>query len=88
MALVHLEHDPAMQKMQTIEDAVKDVKQRKDNMHSDAMDMLQSHWMGDKARLFGQKMEEHQGDLQDIVNSLDEAVGTARDNMHQTFELG
>jgi aryl-alcohol dehydrogenase-like predicted oxidoreductase len=88
MGLVHLEHDAAMQKMHTVEDAVKDVKQRKDNMHADAMDMLQSHWMGDKARLFGQKMEEHQGDLQDIVNSLDEAVGTARDNMRQTFELG
>jgi uncharacterized protein YukE len=74
--------------MQTVEDALLDVKKKKTDMEQDARDMLQADWRGDASMKFGQAMENHATDLQHIVDTLDQVVGVARHNIDVTYHHG
>ena len=85
---LHLAHGEAQQKMGQVEQALLDVKKKKTDMEQDAAQMLQADWRGDASKKFGNAMEHHVGDLQNIVDTLDRIVGVARHNMDVTYNHG
>ncbi|OBJ52944.1 hypothetical protein A9W95_19400 [Mycobacterium sp. 1423905.2] len=83
MGQVALSPEQAQQTLSNIEEQVRQVKSRQQDMRLRAEEMIQSSWHGGQARRFGEAMQAHDEDLTAVSNELDHVVAEARDKAKQ-----
>jgi uncharacterized protein YukE len=82
MAQTSLTPDAAQAKINTIDQAMADARQLKNQVDDITLQMTSNSWRGNQAQMFATKMQQYDEDFNAIINQLQHVADTGKSHMH------